>query len=50
MDSLITTLTVLAFAGAMLAAAIDAVIRTLRDANHLIDDICDQPGEENPQP
>lgn len=47
---LITALPALIYAAAILALALGAIIRSLRNANQLIDDICNQPGEENPQP
>ncbi|MFM9810731.1 hypothetical protein ACKI1J_15110 [Streptomyces scabiei] len=50
MADLIVTLTVLAFTGAALTIAVRTIIHKLREANQLIDDIFDQPGEENPQP
>lgn len=50
MERLITAAPALIYAAASLALAIGAIIRSLRNASHLIDDICDQPGEENPQP
>lgn len=53
-DRLIPAAPALITAGAALAIvialAIEAVIRSLRDASQLVDDICTQPGEENPQP
>lgn len=50
MGRLITALPALIYAGAMLTVAVGAIVHKLREANQLIDDIFDQPGEENPQP
>lgn len=54
MGRLITAAPALIYGGAALAIvaalAIEAAVRSLRDASQLVDDICNQPGEENPQP
>ncbi|SOD80045.1 hypothetical protein SAMN06272781_6840 [Streptomyces sp. 1222.2] len=54
MGRLITAAPALIYGAAALtivaALAIGAVIRSLRDASQLVDDICNQPREENPQP